>query len=237
MLPSSAARRQPDAPQSSDPLTDEVTARAYSLGDLINEQFQLAVQCGEEYVAHVIECGRLLEKQQARMGHGEWQPWLKKNCPKIPERTARHYMQIAAAAKSLEENGKPCRFDSVAALLDAARALEFEQQQQQRQSATSDDVHGDDARERARQWKESRQEKARERHRRRADRNWERFQRRRFTVDSTDAGVELFNQHFRLFVQCLHPDRAPPDRREQFESATAALNQIRDAFANAGLQT
>jgi hypothetical protein len=217
----------------------ETTAYAYSLGDLINEQYEIAERCAEDHVTHVIECGRLLKKQRDRLNHGEWQPWLAEHCPQIAERTARHYMQAAEAAAVLAENGKPCRFASIAALLDAAARAQFEppnnddghvegdrlggaddvHRDDDGYDAHQENVHEDDVRDRAR--------------RRRGDRRWQRFQNHYSRITAVNDGVELFMANFRLLVQALHPDRAPADRREQFERATAALTQIRDTFANA----
>lgn len=37
-----------------------------------------------------------LIKAKATLNHGEWLPWLAKNCPAISERTARRYMLLAS---------------------------------------------------------------------------------------------------------------------------------------------
>jgi hypothetical protein len=39
--------------------------------------------------------GNLLLEARETIPHGGWLPWLRENCPNIPERTARHYMRLA----------------------------------------------------------------------------------------------------------------------------------------------
>ena len=41
-----------------------------------------------------IACGRLLIEVKAKLGHGQWLPFLRKYC-RVPERTASHYMRLA----------------------------------------------------------------------------------------------------------------------------------------------
>lgn len=46
---------------------------------------------------YAYQCGQKLIEAKAQVSHGEWLPWLKANCPEIPERTARVYMKIKTA--------------------------------------------------------------------------------------------------------------------------------------------
>ena len=43
---------------------------------------------------HAVAAGDLLIEAKARLGHGEWLPWLEANC-RVPERTCQHYMRLA----------------------------------------------------------------------------------------------------------------------------------------------
>ena len=46
-------------------------------------------------LAQAMECGRLLIRQKECLRHGDWQPWLAANCPRISLGTARCYMRLA----------------------------------------------------------------------------------------------------------------------------------------------
>jgi hypothetical protein len=56
-----------------------------------------------------IECGTILTEDKKSVQHGEWEEWLKTNCPEIEDRTARLYMRLAKNSDKLEklaaENG------------------------------------------------------------------------------------------------------------------------------------
>ena len=51
-------------------------------------------------LAHALEAGRLLSEAKALLPHGEWGPWLKRECD-IPARTATHYMRLHARRAEL----------------------------------------------------------------------------------------------------------------------------------------
>ncbi len=55
---------------------------------------------GREAVQWAFKCGQYLNalKESKLIPHGEWLPWLKKNCPEIKPRTAQFHM---AAAKNV----------------------------------------------------------------------------------------------------------------------------------------
>lgn len=51
---------------------------------------------------HAKEAGNLLITAKSMIGHGEWLPWLRDNCPEISERTAQAYMRCARNVGRLE---------------------------------------------------------------------------------------------------------------------------------------
>ena len=46
-------------------------------------------------VERALEAGDLLLLAKSQVAHGQWLPWLQKNCPAISERTAQNYMRVA----------------------------------------------------------------------------------------------------------------------------------------------
>lgn len=48
-----------------------------------------------EALAEALLLGQALNEVKQIVGHGNWLKWLEENCPKVPERTARRYMQLA----------------------------------------------------------------------------------------------------------------------------------------------
>jgi hypothetical protein len=61
----------------------------------IRSEFRLAHRAGRDAVQHAIKAGEALIACKAKLPHGAWLGWLKKNCPAISERTAQAYMQVA----------------------------------------------------------------------------------------------------------------------------------------------
>jgi hypothetical protein len=49
--------------------------------------------------------GQLLIEAKEQRAHGAWLPWLAKNCPDIPPRTAQGYMRIARGWAEIEKRG------------------------------------------------------------------------------------------------------------------------------------
>ncbi len=54
-----------------------------------------ATTSAKQAVVRALECGRLLIRQKESLPHGDWQPWLSRNCPDISAPTARRYMRLA----------------------------------------------------------------------------------------------------------------------------------------------
>lgn len=59
----------------------------------INREHALAVQGREAYEAHAVRCGAELVKAKKLLAHGQWIPWIKKNC-EFNEDTAQRYMLL-----------------------------------------------------------------------------------------------------------------------------------------------
>jgi hypothetical protein len=53
----------------------------------------------------------------------------------------------------------------------------------------------------------------------------------RSRMESCKKGVALVMDNWRAIVGCLHPDRAPEDRREQFARASDVVLRVKDQFA------
>ena len=50
-----------------------------------------------------MKCGDLLIEAKAKFGqHGQWLPWLERECGGISDRTARRYMQLARGRAEIE---------------------------------------------------------------------------------------------------------------------------------------
>jgi hypothetical protein len=55
-----------------------------------------------ETLAEVLLQGQDLIEIKARCAHGNWQSWLRANCPKLSLRSAQRYMALAAKAPGVE---------------------------------------------------------------------------------------------------------------------------------------
>jgi len=62
------------------------------LATTIKTEVELAESKGLE---HYRTAGQALCEAKKQLGHGNWLPWLKKNCPEINERRARRYIALA----------------------------------------------------------------------------------------------------------------------------------------------
>jgi hypothetical protein len=68
-----------------------------------HEAYQAAIKSGLD---HAMACGELLNQAKAKLGHGQWLPWLRQECPKIKTRTAQAYMRLAAHRREIEVAAK-----------------------------------------------------------------------------------------------------------------------------------
>jgi hypothetical protein len=73
-----------------------------------------AVTAAGQAVAWAVMCGLELIKIRKQVGHGEWLPWIKKNCD-FTERTAYRYIGVAEGVKA-----KKLNLTSMSNLLGAA---------------------------------------------------------------------------------------------------------------------
>jgi len=71
------------------------------LADRINQEHRACEQSLRSGLQHALECGRLLAQAKKQLAHGEWLPWLKRNCAVTP-RAAQGYMRVASRWPQLE---------------------------------------------------------------------------------------------------------------------------------------
>jgi hypothetical protein len=72
----------------------------------INTEYE-TILAAERHVLRAIAVGEMLIACKDRVKHGEWEPWLKKNCAKIAPSTDRLYRQLADNREELERKAKP----------------------------------------------------------------------------------------------------------------------------------
>lgn len=66
----------------------------------INEQHRLAIQCAENAIEHAILCGQMLVDRKSSLAHGEFLPWIEKNCD-FAISTATRYMKAARSSEAV----------------------------------------------------------------------------------------------------------------------------------------
>jgi Protein of unknown function (DUF3102) len=69
----------------------------------INEHHRQAIAHAREALHHAKRCGDLLLIEKAKLGHGEWLPWLAANV-EISERQVQRYMHVAENWAAIEES-------------------------------------------------------------------------------------------------------------------------------------
>ncbi len=57
-------------------------------------------------IVSAAKCGAELNEAKELVKHGEWESWVKENCPKIKETTAKVYMKLAKEMPSLLDDSK-----------------------------------------------------------------------------------------------------------------------------------
>jgi hypothetical protein len=85
---------------SSSNLNDKALSLSNSLTDLaarIQAEHEACESALKRGLEHAVAAGKLLIEAKAQLKHGQWLPWLRDHC-RIPERTARRYMEIAPYA-------------------------------------------------------------------------------------------------------------------------------------------
>jgi hypothetical protein len=82
----------------------------------INAEHEAAVVAIKRGIEHSIAAGELLLEAKAKVGHGNWLPWLKANCPTVSERTAQLYMRLARHREELSKSATVADLTMKAAL-------------------------------------------------------------------------------------------------------------------------
>lgn len=67
--------------------------------EAINQEHELVEKSLVVQLEHVIQCGKLLALQKAKMEHAEWLPWLILNTDIHREEEAQKFINVAARAK------------------------------------------------------------------------------------------------------------------------------------------
>lgn len=90
--------------------------RELSLSELaivINQEHHLCQEAYRAYLLHACRTGEFLLKAKSKVKEstsGRWLMWLKENCPDIPERTARAYMEVAREWERIEKSATVADF-------------------------------------------------------------------------------------------------------------------------------
>jgi Protein of unknown function (DUF3102) len=71
----------------------------------INDKVRSMLVSYRSSVGHAVEVGELLKEAKARVGHGNFEPWLKEHC-NLSFRTARRYMKLAENRPQIEAQFK-----------------------------------------------------------------------------------------------------------------------------------
>jgi hypothetical protein len=71
----------------------------------INDKMRSMLHSYRSSVGHAIEVGELLKEAKTRVGHGNFEPWLKEHC-NLSFRTARRYMKLAESREQIEAQFK-----------------------------------------------------------------------------------------------------------------------------------
>jgi DUF3102 family protein len=71
---------------------------------LINTEYAAIIEADRSNLQRALKIGEMLVDLKPRVAkHGEWQLWLKSNCPKISIETANLYMRLADNLDELEK--------------------------------------------------------------------------------------------------------------------------------------
>jgi hypothetical protein len=69
----------------------------------IRSHHEAIVAAARSMVLHAIYAGARLKEARARVGHKNWLPWLKRNCPAVRERMAQYYKRLSTLAEAHPE--------------------------------------------------------------------------------------------------------------------------------------
>ena len=83
-------------------MTDNNLPALDALADRINSEHEACHASMQKGLEHALKAGTLLLEVKAGLPHGEWLPWLGKNCPEVKKRTAQAYMRLARELPKFE---------------------------------------------------------------------------------------------------------------------------------------
>jgi hypothetical protein len=72
-----------------------VTTSLDELRSQINSNHQQALRLANASVEYALKCGQGLFDAKQRLLHGQWLPWVEKNCPEVSVRQTQKYMRLA----------------------------------------------------------------------------------------------------------------------------------------------
>lgn len=68
----------------------------------INNHHLRALNLANSSIGYALKCGQALVDAKAQLSHGEWTPWLQRNCPGISPRQAQKYKRLADNWESIQ---------------------------------------------------------------------------------------------------------------------------------------
>jgi hypothetical protein len=136
-------------------MTKRLPARS-EIEQLTERANSLASECQDtmrQVVHYAIECGEVLLKIKAELGHGRWLQWLSEDW-QHSERTAERYMQVAANRGLIEQHQPDSLRQAVALIVEAKGTgrpkpeprpvVQVRHVQPEELEELDDDGHGDD---------------------------------------------------------------------------------------------
>jgi hypothetical protein len=80
-------------------------SNALSFVGQIMTEYKAAQKAEGDVFKHAIACGKFLNlaKENVKAAKGKWLPWLKENCPDIPQTTASLYMRLAENEETIAD--------------------------------------------------------------------------------------------------------------------------------------
>src|SRR5438132_8845685 len=72
-----------------------------ALAKTVRSEHQLVASAATSMIEHALAAGAALLAAKAALPHGQWLPWLARECPDIKERTAQRYMSLTTGREAL----------------------------------------------------------------------------------------------------------------------------------------
>jgi hypothetical protein len=85
-------------------LADQREVTQAELAKQINTEVLAAQRDGQSSTEHAVLAGAYLIEAKGRVKHGEWAPWLAKNCTALSEKSAQTYMRLARRIPELPDS-------------------------------------------------------------------------------------------------------------------------------------